>query len=145
MDETDRVLAARRHADKAASGTGGDDPRLQSSLAQAEAMLAIAAAIDRLADALNSRAGPAPSAEGAPAYQVADIRKQYPNAYTPWTAEADAALLAAHQAGHDITSLAETFGRQPSAVRSRVNRLTANAPAPQPDGTSALPDSGTRP
>ena len=37
---------------------------------------------------------------------MAEIRREYPNAYLPWTAEADAALLAAHQAGHDVAALA---------------------------------------
>ena len=63
---------------------------------------------------------------------MAEIRREYPNAYLPWTAESDAALLAAYQSGHDVAALADTFGRQPSAIRSRLNHLGVNAPAAQP-------------
>ena len=115
---------------------------MRASLAQAEALLAVAAAIDRLAEALRGRETPGPPAEPGQAYQVAEIRRQYPNAYTPWTAEADAALLAAHQAGHDIAALADTFGRQPSAIRSRLHHLGAAAPTAQPGDTGTMPDTG---
>ena len=145
MDQPDHALAARRHADQAVSGGGGEDPRVQASVAQVEALLAIAAAIDRLAGALSERETSGPSTEPGQAYQVAEIRRQYPNAYTPWTAEADAALLAAHQAGHDIAALADTFGRQPSAIRSRLHHLGASAPTPQPGDTGTVPDTGSQP
>lgn len=123
MDQPGHLLASRRHAEKAISIGGGNDPAAQGRLAQTEALLAVAAATGRLADALSHPGAPAPPAAQAPGYQVAGIRKQYPNACTPWTAEADAALLAACQAGHDMPTLADTFGRQPSAIRSRLNRL----------------------
>ena len=141
MEESEHALAARRHADKAMSGSGGDVPAVLASLAQTEALLAVAAAIDRLAEALGSRDAPQPSPAQGQAYQVAEVRREYPNAYLPWTAESDAALLAAYQGGHDVAALADTFGRQPSAIRSRLNRLGVNAPAAQSGDTAASPPS----
>ena len=141
MDEPDHVIAARRHADKALSGSGGDDPVVLTRLAQTEALLAVAAALDRVAEAVGERDASRRSETQSQGEEIAQIRSQYPNAYTPWTAEADAALLAAHQAGHDVAALADTFGRQPSAIRSRLNRLGAssaetNLTADPPAGSS---------
>ena len=65
MEESEHALAARRHADKAMSGSGGDDP----------------------------------------------------------------------------AALAGTFGRQPSAIRSRLNHLGANSPAAQSGDTGTSPQS----
>lgn len=109
-------------------------------LAQTEALLAIAAAIDRLAEALSGRDEPRLSQVRGQADHIAEVRRQHPNAYMPWTAEADAALLAGHQAGHDVTTLADTFGRQPSAIRSRLNHLGANAPAALATDIGDVPD-----
>ena len=122
------------------SGSGGAEPAVLAGLAQTEALLAVAAAIDRLAEALAAATTPRPSPAQGQAYQVAEVRREYPNAYLPWTAEADAALLAAHQAGHDVAALADTFGRQPSAIRSRLNHLGANTPAAQATDTGDAPD-----
>ena len=121
------------------SGSGGDDPAVLASLAQTEALLAVAAAIDRLAEVLGGRDAPRPSEAQSQAYQVAEIRREYPNAYLRWTAESDAALLAAYQSGHDVAALADTFGRQPSAIRSRLNHLGVTAPAAQPGNTEYQP------
>src|ERR1700722_4729007 len=140
MEEVDHALAARRHADKASSGSGSAEPAVLIGLAQTEALLAVAAAIDRLAEALSGRGEPLRSSVRGQADHVAEVRRQHPNAYMPWTAEADAALLAPHQAGHDVTTLADTFGRQPSAIRSRLNHLGANAPAAQATNTGAATD-----
>jgi hypothetical protein len=139
MEESEHALAARRHADKAMSGSGGDDPAVLASLAQTEALLAVATAIDRLATALGGRDISQPSPAQGRAYQVAEVRREYPNAYLPWTAEADAALLAAYQTSHEVAALADTFGRQPSAIRSRLNRLGVTAPAAQPKNTDISP------
>jgi len=83
-------------------GSRRDDPLVRSGLAQAEALLAVAAAIDRLAEALcrldESRL---PAVRGSAEYDT-EIRQQYSSAYMPWTTEADAALPAGHQAGHDV-------------------------------------------
>jgi len=142
MEEPDHAVAARRYAEEARSGNGGD-PVVLAVLAQTEALLAVAAAVDRLAAVLNGPDAPTLSPAEGQAYRVEDIRRQHPNAYMPWTAEADAALLAAHQAGHDVAALADTFGRQPSAIRSRLNRLGANAPAAQQGDPGLHTGSGT--
>ena len=145
MDEVDHALAARRHADKANSGSGSAEPAVLVGLAQTEALLAVAAAIDRLAEALSGRDEPRLSPAREQADHIAEVRREYPNAYAPWTAQADAALLAAHQAGHEVATLADTFGRQPSAIRSRLNHLGANAPAAQATDTGDAPDASSQP
>ena len=141
MEESEHALAARRHTDKAMSGSGGDDPAVLASLAQTEALLAVAIAIDRLTEALGGRDAPQPSPAQGQTYQVAQLRRQHPNAYLPWTAESDAALLAAYESGHDVAALAGTFGRQPSAIRSRLNHLGANSPAAQSGDSGTSPQS----
>jgi hypothetical protein len=145
MEEVDHALAARRHADKASSGSGSAEPAVLVGLAQTEALLAVAAAIERLAEALSGRDEPRLSPVRGQADHIAEVRRKYPNAYMPWSAEADAALLADHRAGHDVTTLADTFGRQPSAIRSRLNHLGANAPAAQATDPGAAPDASPRP
>ena len=50
---------------------------------------------------------------------------------------ADAPLAAACQADHGMPTLADTFGRQPSAIRSRLNHL-GTAHAPQPGGSTTM-------
>jgi hypothetical protein len=145
MEEVDHALAARRHADKANSGSGSVEPAVLVGLAQTEALLAVAAAIDRLAEALSGSGEPRLSPARGQADHIAKVRREYPNAYAPWTAQADAALLAAHQAGHEVTTLADTFGRQPSAIRSRLNHLGANASAAQATNTGDPPDTSPQP
>lgn len=140
MQESDHVLAARRHADTAQNA--GGDAAVLASLAQTEALLAVTAAIERLAAVLTGPNPPAPSPAEGQAYRVEEIRRQHPNAYTPWTDDADAALLAAHRAGHDVATLADTLGRQPSAIRARLNRLGAEAadlPSPPADPAPGSP------
>ncbi|MFJ3756592.1 hypothetical protein [Streptomyces sp. NPDC090080] len=52
------------------------------------------------------------------------IRKQYPSAYLPWSPDDDERLLALYRGGnHDLNDLGQTFGRQPSAIRSRLAKL----------------------
>ncbi|HUY47597.1 MAG TPA: hypothetical protein VMV92_17990 [Streptosporangiaceae bacterium] len=145
MNDPDHALAARHHADRASSGSHGDDPAVLVGLAQAEALLAVAAAIDRLAGVLSERNPPQPSPAQGQGYQVAEVRRQHPNAYTPWTAEADAALLAAYQAGHDVAALADTFGRQPSAIRARLNHLGAHSTSAGPTNVGTGEDTCSTP
>ena len=49
----DHVLACRSHVKKADGAGLDDDPVVQAALVQAEAVLALAAAIDRLSGALS--------------------------------------------------------------------------------------------
>jgi hypothetical protein len=50
---------------------------------------------------------------------LAEIRKAHPRAYKPWTDE-DADLASLIQAGHSVEVIAVRLGRQPSAIRSRI-------------------------
>ncbi|MGD2181888.1 dual OB domain-containing protein [Lusitaniella coriacea] len=51
------------------------------------------------------------------------IRQKYPNAYAPWLPEDDAQLEKRFEQGDSIADLAEHFGRQPNAIRSRLKKL----------------------
>ena len=51
------------------------------------------------------------------------IRQKYPNAYEKWSAEEDGRLRQQHDLGRNISKLAELFGRQPGAIRSRLTKL----------------------
>jgi DNA-binding NarL/FixJ family response regulator len=60
---------------------------------------------------------------------VRRIRRTYPNAYDPWTADEIARLLELNRSGKTIDEIAAYLGRQPSAIRSRLERtLTSNPP-----------------
>ena|SRR5437588_4383478 len=56
------------------------------------------------------------------------LREKYPNAYLPWTAEDDRRLRELHQQAVGIAELARTFGRQPSAIRSRLEKVLPPRP-----------------
>ena len=51
------------------------------------------------------------------------LRERYPNAYEPWSARGDRELLRLHEDGWDNAELARRFGRQPSAIKSRLRKL----------------------
>jgi DNA-directed RNA polymerase specialized sigma24 family protein len=57
------------------------------------------------------------------AYSVEQIRRQHPRAYARWTEDKDRLLTEKHGQGRTIDELAEQLGRQPSAIRSRLQRL----------------------
>lgn len=57
------------------------------------------------------------------AYSMADIRLRYPNAYHPWTEDDDALILQLLREGKTTRELSIHFGRQPSAIRSRIRKL----------------------
>jgi hypothetical protein len=69
-------------------------------------------------------------AEKPPAYTAEAVRQTYPNAYTPWEKEDDERLKCLVAAGETVTKIAEAFGRQPSAIRSRISKVTGS---PTPD------------
>lgn len=56
------------------------------------------------------------------AYAVEELRKQYPNAYTPWTADDDARLVARFQDGATIPDLMREFGRQRGGITARLGK-----------------------
>lgn len=53
----------------------------------------------------------------------AEIRQSHPNAYLAWTQEEDVKLREAFQTCNDIDVLADTFGRKPGAIESRLRKL----------------------
>ncbi|HMT08899.1 MAG TPA: hypothetical protein PKA82_12915 [Pyrinomonadaceae bacterium] len=55
--------------------------------------------------------------------RMAKIRKRYPRAYEKWSAEEDNELRSLFDRGISDTEAAEHFGRQPSAISSRLIKL----------------------
>ncbi len=56
-------------------------------------------------------------------HSVEAIRQKYPNAYKPWQPADDEQLQTQYRQGKSIRELAEHFGRQPSAIRSRLTKM----------------------
>jgi hypothetical protein len=55
--------------------------------------------------------------------RLVEIRSKYANAYFPWTIDSDSQLVSMHQSGIGLLELASHFCRQPSAIRSRLEKL----------------------
>ncbi len=55
--------------------------------------------------------------------RIERIRQKYPNAYTPWTAENDGKLLELHHAKVSVVDMARHFGRKPTAITSRLDKV----------------------
>ena len=60
---------------------------------------------------------------GKPAYNVEEIRRQYPKAYAKWLPEDDERLKEMYAAGTGVAELARQFGRNRGAIRSRLTKL----------------------
>lgn len=60
---------------------------------------------------------------GEPRYSVYACRQEFPNAYSPWTNNDDAELLAMWGGGATVEELAEHFQRKPGAIVSRIKKL----------------------
>ncbi|MFJ1747935.1 hypothetical protein ACIOJD_17055 [Streptomyces sp. NPDC088116] len=56
-------------------------------------------------------------------YTVEGVRQHHPKAYQRWSPEDDERLLDMRDTGSTVKELAERFGRQPSAIRSRIDKL----------------------
>jgi ATP-dependent DNA helicase RecQ len=56
-------------------------------------------------------------------YSVEEMRATHRNAYAPWTEEDDARLEQEARAGGTIRDLAQRFGRNEGAIRSRLRKL----------------------
>jgi hypothetical protein len=56
-------------------------------------------------------------------YSLDQIRKKHPKAYEKWSEEEDRYLLGLFQDGRTIQQLSHEFGRQPSAIQSRLKIL----------------------
>jgi DNA-binding CsgD family transcriptional regulator len=51
------------------------------------------------------------------------VRKSHPQAYAPWTEEADAELAKLHVEGHSRAEIARRLGRRPNAIAKRIEKL----------------------
>ena len=60
---------------------------------------------------------------GEPVYSVYACRQEHPNAFDPWTPEADAELSQMWNEGKSVTEIADHFGRKNSAIISRLKKL----------------------
>lgn len=61
--------------------------------------------------------------EKGKAYDINQIRKKYPNAYEPWTAETDKLLEINFCKGKNKDELSDIFGRNVGAIESRIKKL----------------------
>ena len=60
---------------------------------------------------------------GEPVYSVYAARQEHPNAYDPWTEEADEHLKKMWSEGISVHEIAEHFGRKSSAIITRMKKL----------------------
>jgi len=60
---------------------------------------------------------------GEPVYSVFAARQEHPNAYEPWSDEADAELARMWEEGISVHEIAEHFGRKQSAIITRMKKL----------------------
>ncbi len=81
-------------------------------------------AIRRLQDEFIRDAGGSPDGR-APrkANSFADIRKTHAQAYQPWSRDEEDRLRAAFERGAPVKQIAESFGRKPGAIRSRMRKM----------------------
>lgn len=56
-------------------------------------------------------------------YILDDIRKEYPQAYRPWSISDDEKLEILFCEGKTVRELARVFGRQEGAINSRIRKL----------------------
>jgi hypothetical protein len=59
----------------------------------------------------------------AKAYSVEAIRKEYNQAYAPWSKDDDTYLRSRFREGATVEDLVSEFGRKPSAILSRIRKL----------------------
>ena len=60
---------------------------------------------------------------GEPVYSIYAARQENPNAYDPWTEEADAQLRQMWEDGTSVADIAQHFGRKQSAIIVRMKKL----------------------
>ena len=60
---------------------------------------------------------------GEPVYSIYAARQENPNAYDPWTEEADAQLRQMWEGGTSVAEIAQHFGRKQSAIIVRMKKL----------------------
>lgn len=57
------------------------------------------------------------------AERMAELRKEHPKAYMPWTAEEDDALCDKFSLGISVAKLSKMFGRQKGSIQARLEKL----------------------
>lgn len=60
---------------------------------------------------------------GEPVYSVYAAKQENPNAYDPWTEEADAELARLWSEGISVADIADHFGRKNTAIITRLKKL----------------------
>ena len=60
---------------------------------------------------------------GEPVYSIYAARQEHPNAYDPWTEEADAEIRQMWTDGKSVADIADHFGRKQSAIIVRMKKL----------------------
>jgi hypothetical protein len=60
--------------------------------------------------------------------RLAEIKQAHPKAYQPWTSEEDVRLTERFRSAASLEELAREFQRQPSAIRSRLAKLSLGTP-----------------
>ena len=61
------------------------------------------------------------------AYTLNEKRKQFPNAYKPWSTEDDKLLVTLHYENRSIEELMSIFKRNEGAIHSRIQKLLGKA------------------
>ena len=61
---------------------------------------------------------------GEPVYSIYAARQENPNAYDPWTEEADEQLRRLWSDGKSVADIADHFGRKQSAIMVRMKKLS---------------------
>ena len=60
---------------------------------------------------------------GEPVYSIYAAKQENPNAYEPWTEEADAELSRLWSKGMSVADIADHFGRKNTAIITRLKKL----------------------
>ena len=60
---------------------------------------------------------------GEPVYSIYAAKQENPNAYEPWTEEADSELTELWSNGMSVAEIADYFGRKNTAIITRLKRL----------------------
>lgn len=71
--------------------------------------------------------------------RIQRLRLEHPRAYEPWTEEEDARLLFRFHEGLKVAELARAFGRQPNAIRARLEKWLGKAWRDMPDDSETKP------
>ncbi len=79
--------------------------------------------IDTMKSAINSKEEILSENHDLKKYSVANIRLEHTNAYQEWTSDDDENLRKLKGDGKNISELAEIFGRQEGAIRSRLKKI----------------------